>query len=96
MAVNADEIYSIAELAEASGFGETYLRSVIKDGDLPARPFGKRMIKVKGKDFLAWFDAQPLKTENTASSKEGSATDGRLSGPAQRDIRTGALTSALR
>jgi len=61
--VQSDEIYSVAELAKASGFGQTFLRQRVADGSLPARPFGRRMVKIKGKDFLEWFDAQPLKSE---------------------------------
>lgn len=75
MVVRADEIYSVATLCEASGFGETFLRQRIADGSLKARAFGRRMLKIKGRDFLEWFEAQPLKSEVEEASNTGAATE---------------------
>lgn len=94
--VENDEIYSVSELAKASGFGRQFLYDRIAEGSLKARPFGKRMLKIKGKDFLEWFDAQPLKSENIDSSEEDENTDGKSNGPEKRDIATGVLTSMFR
>ena len=96
MAVQAEEIYSVSELSEASGFGQTFLRDRIADGSLPARDFGRRMVKIKGKDFLQWFDDQPLKLANTDSSEEDESTDGKSNGQTQMGVETKALISALR
>lgn len=97
MPVQNEVIYSVAELSEASGFGETFLRDRIADGSLKARPFGRRMMKIKGKDFWEWFDAQPLKSESIDLSEADESTDGKSSGQTQADREaTRALTSAYR
>ena len=94
MAIQLDEIYSVAGACEATGFGETFLRGQIKTGRLKARPFGARLLKIKGQDLAEWFDAQPLLSEITPSSKEDENTDGKSAG--KRTAADGALISAFR
>ena len=47
--------------------GETFMRGEIREGRLRAHRLGKRVLKVKGSDLQAWFDAQQIPSANTAS-----------------------------
>lgn len=94
MAIDVNEIYSVSGAVKASTVGEAAIRDAIESGALPARKFGPRTTRIKGKDLKEWYDAQPLVSGNTSSSKEEEKTDG--SPPLGRAAIENAISSAFR
>lgn len=80
MPIDVDEIYNVAGAAKAARMPEHILREAIKASVLPARKFGPRTTRIKGKDLQKWYDEHPLLTDNTPSSEEESETGGSSSG----------------
>lgn len=66
--IEPNAIYSVAEACTLVGFGETFVRKEIKADRLKARRAGKKEIKIKGTDLLAWYDQLPSASTDTAYS----------------------------
>ncbi len=62
--------WSLAEIAEATGLSEGYLRNEVKRGTLPIKKFGRRRL-VLDKDFRSFMERG---SESAASESENSAT----------------------
>ena len=92
--INPKAIYGFAEARKLVGFGETFFRTEIAAGRLPAKRAGKRLIKIKGEDLQKWFDALPSASKAIDLCGQDLSTDGKQGGQSQT-AETRALTSAL-
>lgn len=93
MAIDVNEIYDVTGASKAAKMPEHIIRAAIKENALPARKFGPRTTRIKGKDLQAWYDGHPLVTGNTPSSEEASEMDGSSNG--DQDLIESAVASSF-
>jgi hypothetical protein len=90
--IDPDGIYDVVGAGQAVGVSEKFIRREITAERLVARRLGVKILRIKGKDLQAWFDAHLTPTGNTASSSPETA--GERSGP--KAISQSALASVTR